>query len=169
MKKNLTIAINAALLAGDEILKVYNTDDFKIKLKSDNSPLTIADQKAHKIIVEHLLKTNIPILSEEGKNIPYRERSNWDFYWLVDPLDGTKEFIKRNGEFTVNIALIEKNIPTAGFVYIPVKRVLYFAIKGDGAYKQSSDGVSKQIKVSDKSNDENVVIINRRSHNSDKD
>jgi 3'(2'), 5'-bisphosphate nucleotidase len=124
MKTKLAIAINAALAAGKNILEVYNTDDFEIKLKSDDSPLTLADQKAHNIIVENLLKTNIPILSEEGINIPYNERSNWEFYWLVDPLDGTKEFIKRNGEFTVNIALIEKDTPVLGVIYVPVTNII---------------------------------------------
>ena len=135
MKTKLEIAINAAISAGKEIIEVYNTDDFEIKLKSDDSPLTLADQKAHKIIVEHLSKTNIPILSEEGRDIPYQERSNWDYYWLVDPLDGTKEFIKRNGEFTVNIALIEKDTPVMGVIYVPVTKDLYYSTKELGAFK----------------------------------
>ena len=178
MNTNLTIAINAALSAGNEILNVYNTEDFEIELKSDNSPLTIADQKAHKIIVEHLSKTNIPILSEEGKNIPYQERSNWDFYWLVDPLDGTKEFIKRNGEFTVNIALIKKNTPVLGVIYVPVTKDLYFSEKESGAYKAinvdfDSDvsDLNSLIQISFKLplllENDNFTVVGSRSHMND--
>lgn len=147
MKSNLLVAINAALSAGNEILKVYNTEDFEIKIKSDNSPLTIADKKAHKIIVDHLSNSNIPILSEEGKNIMFEERSKWDIYWLVDPLDGTKEFIKRNGEFTVNIALIENNTPILGVIYVPVTKDLYFSEKQQGAFK--SINIDFETKIQD--------------------
>ncbi len=135
LNKNIELAIKASLIAGNEILKVYNTDDFEIKIKSDNSPLTIADKKAHKVIVDILKDTNIPVLSEEGKNIAYEERSKWDYYWLVDPLDGTKEFIKRNGEFTVNIALIHNKAPVVGVIYVPVTRDLYFSENEIGAFK----------------------------------
>lgn len=135
MNSNLTIAIKAALLAGKEILHVYNSEDFDVKIKSDNSPLTIADKRAHKIIEDNLLKTNIPVLSEEGKNIPFIERAEWEKYWLVDPLDGTKEFIKRNGEFTVNIALIQNGTPILGVIYVPVTKDLYFSNKDLGAFK----------------------------------
>ena len=107
--KNLTkTAIDAARLAGLEILKIYETADFGIEAKADNSPLTLADKSAHLKLVSILEKTEIPILSEEGKSIPFEERSTWEYYWLLDPLDGTKEFIKKNGEFTVNVALIHK-------------------------------------------------------------
>lgn len=135
MTENLLISIKAALKAGEEILKIYNSKDFDIKIKSDNSPLTTADKNAHKIIVENLSKTNIPILSEEGKHILYSERSKWKRYWLVDPMDGTKEFIKRNGEFTVNIALIEKDTPVLGVIYVPVTKDLYFGALNIGSYK----------------------------------
>ena len=125
-KELLNIAINAAIDGGDEIMKVYN-GDFEVFIKEDDSPLTIADQNANKVIVEKLDQTEIPVLSEEGKTIPYNERKNWKRLWIVDPLDGTKEFVKRNGEFTVNIALIEDGIPVMGVIYVPVKKVLYFA------------------------------------------
>ncbi|MDO8952432.1 MAG: inositol monophosphatase family protein, partial [Draconibacterium sp.] len=105
------VAIKAAIKAGKEILDVYHNSDFGVEFKSDNSPLTIADRRAHNIITEVLKETEIPVLSEEGKTIPYDERKNWKLFWLVDPLDGTKEFVKRNDEFTVNIALIESNSP----------------------------------------------------------
>lgn len=130
-------AIDAALLAGKEILSIYDdpASDFKIEKKADNSPLTIADKKAHETIVEILKKTPFPVLSEEGKHLPYTERCNWETLWIVDPLDGTKEFIKRNGEFTVNIALVCHSVPVMGVIYLPVKQELYFAEEHMGAYK----------------------------------
>lgn len=129
------IAIEASIAAGRTILEVYNSDNFEVQLKSDNSPLTLADQKAHNVIVGFLEKTGIPILSEEGRGIPYEERKNWNQFWLVDPLDGTKEFVKRNGEFTVNIALIENGKPVMGVIYVPVTDVLYVGSLSDGAFK----------------------------------
>ncbi|MGY8847432.1 MAG: 3'(2'),5'-bisphosphate nucleotidase CysQ family protein, partial [Bacteroidia bacterium] len=100
----ITQLLSIARLAGEEILKVYNSDDYGVEHKTDDSPLTKADKAAHNKIMEYLSITGIPTLSEEGADIPYEERKQWNSYWLVDPLDGTKEFIKRNGEFTVNIA-----------------------------------------------------------------
>jgi 3'(2'), 5'-bisphosphate nucleotidase len=122
--------------AGDAIMEIY-TKDFSVEYKEDQSPLTEADQKANEIIVEGLsaLNPNIPILSEEGRDIPYEERKNWEYFWMVDPLDGTKEFIKKNGEFTVNIALIHNGIPVLGVVYAPALDEMYWAKKGDSAYK----------------------------------
>src|SRR3990170_4591795 len=105
MEALLFIAIEASLKAGEEILKVYESN-FAVEHKDDTSPLTLADKNAHNIICENLKKTDFPVLSEEGKLIDYAERSRWKYFWMVDPLDGTKEFVKRNGEFTVNIALI---------------------------------------------------------------
>ena len=132
---DLIIAINAALHAGKKILEIYNSKNFKIQYKSDNSPLTIADIESNKIITGYLNKTDIPILSEEGKSISYEERKKWDKLWIVDPLDGTKEFIKRNGEFTVNIALVENQKPVLGVIYAPVLSELYFSSKELGARK----------------------------------
>ncbi len=131
----LITAINATLQAAQAICKVYNSEDFHIKIKSDNSPLTDADKQSHQIITKALKKTGLPILSEEGKHLDYSIRKNWEKFWLVDPLDGTKEFIKRNGEFTVNIALIHNKLPVLGVIYIPVKKILYFASKDLGSYK----------------------------------
>ena len=132
-------AIDAALCAGKDILSIYNdpTSDFQIEKKADNSPLTIADKKAHAAIAGYLQKTPYPLLSEEGKHLPYTERCAWTTLWIVDPLDGTKEFIKRNGEFTVNIALVQNAVPVMGVIYVPVKKELYFAVEGTGAYKCS--------------------------------
>ncbi len=129
------IAIKASLIAGKEIIEVYKSSDFKITSKSDDTPLTLADRKAHDVIIGMLAETNLPVLSEEGAEIPYAVRKEWTYFWLVDPLDGTKEFINRNGEFTVNIALIYKNSPILGVIYVPITRDLYFGNKEIGAFK----------------------------------
>ena len=126
---------NAAVKAGAAIMKVYkNSDDYDIGIKSDKSPITIADRLAHNAIKEALGATRIPILSEEGREMLYDERRNWDLFWLVDPLDGTVEFIKGNNEFTVNIALMENNICVASVVYVPYLEKIYIADRGAGSY-----------------------------------
>lgn len=135
LKHLLYIAINAAIRAGALIMKVYNSDDFQVNLKSDATPLTLADRLANEEIVNTLMKTRIPVLSEEGRNLLYEERKGWEYFWLVDPLDGTKEFIKRNGEFTVNIALVFQGYPIMGVIYVPVLNQLYFSLKGVGSFK----------------------------------
>jgi 3'(2'), 5'-bisphosphate nucleotidase len=124
------------LEAGKEILEVY-AQDFNVEVKKDDSPLTQADKRAHESIMKGLdaIDPTIPVLSEEGREIPYSERCEWNQFWLVDPLDGTKEFIKKNGEFTVNIALIEGKYPTIGIIYAPELDVFYFGCVGEGAYK----------------------------------
>ena len=126
--------IIAAVLAGKEILEVYDTN-FDVEYKEDKSPLTLADKKASAKIVHELQRFQIPVLSEEGEEIPFETRRQWEKLWIVDPLDGTKEFVKRNGEFTVNIALVEDHLPTLGVIYSPVFKDLYFAAKGIGAFK----------------------------------
>ena len=135
-KVSLLDLFNISLEAGSEIMDVY-AQDFEVEVKSDESPLTQADKRAHEAIMKglHAIDTSIPVLSEEGRAIPYSERRNWSKFWLVDPLDGTKEFIKKNGEFTVNIALIEDQYPSAGIIYAPALDTCYFGIVGDGAYK----------------------------------
>ena len=130
-------AIDAAIDGGKEILKVYESE-FAVETKEDRSPLTLADKNAHLAIVAKLEGLGLPILSEEGKSMEYDERKDWDYFWMVDPLDGTKEFIKRNGEFTVNIALIHEGRPIAGVIYVPVTSTLYFAIETLGAWKINS-------------------------------
>lgn len=120
--------------AGEEIMEVYENANFDeiVDFKADDSPLTIADTKSHDIIEARLPEVlDIPILSEEGRNIPFSERKDWESLWLVDPLDGTKEFIKKNGEFTINIALIHQNRSVAGFIYAPAKKLAYFAANGE--------------------------------------
>lgn len=144
-------AIRAAITAGDQIMKVYGSADFDITKKADQSPLTLADRAAHETIVSHLESTGIPILSEEGRDIPYAERKDWKLFWLVDPLDGTKEFIKRNGEFTVNIALIERKSPLFGVVYAPAIDELYFGSIDEGAWlahRPEGDFTIQQLKSS---------------------
>jgi 3'(2'), 5'-bisphosphate nucleotidase len=135
MQKNLEIAITAALEAGIEIMKIYETEDFSVEFKKDDSPLTKADIASNECIMKYLEKTGIPVLSEEGKEIPYEERKNWNQLWIVDPIDGTKEFIKRNGDFTVNIALIENHIPVLGVIYVPALKELYFSSRESGSFK----------------------------------
>lgn len=134
---NCEIAIAAALEAGKEIMRIYDdpSQDFGIERKADNSPLTLADKAAHNCIVRHLEPTGIPILSEEGSHLPYEERKAWKRLWIVDPLDGTKEFIKKNGEFTVNIALVEDGNPILGVIYVPATSTLYAGIVGEKAWK----------------------------------
>jgi 3'(2'), 5'-bisphosphate nucleotidase len=127
--------MTSALAAGKAILEVYDAADMGVEKKADDSPLTLADRRAHDIILADISDFGIPVLSEEGRNIPFGERSQWPRMWIVDPLDGTKEFIKRNGEFTVNIALAEAGSPTMGVVYVPVADTLYFADLELGAFR----------------------------------
>jgi len=138
MKQLLETAIKASLEAGERIMEIYENEDFEVDFKGDDSPLTKADLAAHDIIMSLLKDTEIPVLSEEGKHLPYEERKTWNRLWIVDPIDGTKEFIKRNGEFTVNIALVEDQKPVLGVIYVPALNELYFAEKGMGSYKVSN-------------------------------
>ncbi len=138
---NLTIlveeVIKISIKAGIEILKIYNAQNFEVQYKSDNSPLTIADEISNKIITEALSKLTpqIPIISEEGIDIPFSERQHFEYFWLVDPLDGTKEFVSRTNDFAVNIALVHHNRPILGVVYVPCTEGVYFAVKNEGAFK----------------------------------
>ncbi len=139
-----------------------------MEYKSDNSPLTLADKNAHGIISKGLgnLYPHLPLLSEEGSQIPFETRETWDYFWLVDPLDGTKEFVKKNGEFTVNIALIHDNKPVLGVVYAPVKSLLFYAKAGEGAYFKEGDLVERQIKGSHPPAESPFIVIGSRSHGS---
>ena len=168
----LKIAIEAAFEASKEILKIYNFDNFEVQLKSDNSPLTKADLVSHQVIESHLSQTSIPILSEEGKDISYNERKGWSQLWIVDPIDGTKEFVKRNGEFTVNIALIKNQRPILGVVYAPVLNELYFSTEEKGAFKASVDLskyeidniINSSLKLPITREDMTYTIVASRSH-----
>lgn len=140
MKECLICAIRAAVSAGNKISVIYNDPaaDFRIEKKADDSPLTIADKAAHAEIVSRLEEMPYPVLSEEGCITSYAERKAWPTLWIVDPLDGTKEFIRRNGEFTVNIALVRNGVPVLGVIYVPEKRRLYFGAEGYGAFRVDS-------------------------------
>ncbi len=172
----LQTSIAAALKAGEEIIDVYNNEDFGVEMKSDNSPLTNADKRAHAVIIKALEKTGYPVLSEEGKNIDFEERKQWETFWMVDPLDGTKEFVKRNDEFTVNIALITQNTPVLGVIYVPVLSELYFASETTGAKKikipASEAGLAKNMdalvsnakSLSCKNTGKDIMVVASRSH-----
>jgi 3'(2'), 5'-bisphosphate nucleotidase len=172
----LLLAIQSSFIAGQSILKVYGENRLIVRIKKDFSPLTIADQAAHDVLMKLLEKTQIPVISEEGMQFDYSVRSNWELFWLVDPLDGTKEFLRRNGEFTVNIALIKNNLPQIGVVYAPVTGSLYFGSPGLGAYLFSTNAfkneipldLSQLIQLSEKmpfrKNKINFTIIASRSH-----
>ncbi len=126
---------NAAVRAGAVIMKIYkNFDDYDISIKNDHTPITLADRMAHRTIREYLGPTRIPVLSEEGREMRYDERRNWELYWLVDPLDGTVEFIKGNNEFTVNIALMENNVCMGAVIYVPYFEKMYLAGRGSGSF-----------------------------------
>jgi 3'(2'), 5'-bisphosphate nucleotidase len=172
MQEKLIIAIKAALEAGISILKIYHSGEFDVSLKGDDSPLTKADVASHNVIVSYLEQTGIPILSEEGKTIPYQERKDWNQLWIVDPIDGTKEFIKRNGEFTVNIALIEDQKTLIGVIFVPVTGELYFSSKELGAFKVLVDLdhfdikslISKANRLPLTRKDSTFTVVASRSH-----
>lgn len=154
--------------ASKKILEVYESEDFGVEDKSDNSPLTRADLASHHAICDGLSKLtpDIPVFSEESAKLPFAQRSKWDRYWLVDPLDGTKEFIKRNGEFTVNIALIEGHTAVLGVVHIPVTDTVYYAAKGVGAFKAVGSESSVALRTR-RLNPERIVAVGSRSHGGD--
>ncbi len=147
----LMTSIHAALEAGDAILQVYHSSDFNVERKADSSPLTLADRRSHEVIVDGLAGFDIPILSEEGQTIAYEDRKVWQTFFLIDPLDGTKEFIKRNGEFTVNIAIISKHRPMAGVVFVPDQNILYFAADDIGSFRADADQIVDRINLNSES------------------
>jgi 3'(2'), 5'-bisphosphate nucleotidase len=168
----LTTAITAALQAGKAILEIYHSGEFDVEIKGDNSPLTKADTASHNVIMSFLSKTAIPVLSEEGRDISYQERKDWKQLWIVDPIDGTKEFIKRNGEFTVNIALIENQKSLIGVIFVPVTGILYFSSKAMGAFKTKVDLnnynidtiLEKSQKLPLQREDKTFTVVASRSH-----
>lgn len=159
--------VEIARVAGSRILDVYNTE-YSIEEKDDKSPLTDADLAAHNEIVRQLsaLTPDIPILSEESAKLPFEVRQSWDTYWLVDPLDGTREFIKRNGEFTVNIALIQNHKSIIGVIHVPVLDVDYFGWKEGGSFKIENRGETTPISVRKQAGDK-LVVAGSRSHGSE--
>lgn len=160
--------LSIAHQAGEKILEIYN-DDYTVEHKEDQTPLTTADLAAHHIIVDQLtaLTPDIPVLSEESEKVPFSERQSWTRYWLVDPLDGTREFIKRNGEFTVNIALIEHHISILGVIYVPVTDTHYYAFNQGGAFKFTGAQSPHAIKVRSL-NKNKMTVAGSRSHASEK-
>lgn len=171
LKDFFLIAINASIKGGQAIMEVYSSH-FEVEHKEDDTPLTLADKNCNTVIENLLQQTGVPILSEEGADIPYLERRDWEYFWLVDPLDGTKEFVKRNGEFTVNIAMIYNGKPIIGVIYVPVKKELYFAMEGIGSFKIVVNSLvknlndlvndSEKLPVDYKRN--NYIIVGSRSH-----
>ena len=166
VKKLIDKAISASLEAGGAIMEVYGSGDFEVEKKADNSPLTLADRKSQEVIARILNDTGIPVLSEEGKHLPYNERKKWEWLWIVDPLDGTKEFIKRNGEFTVNIALIHNCRTVAGVIYVPVKNELYFSDGEASYYSKIINGTLGDLKKLPLNNEQKnkLVVVASRSH-----
>lgn len=166
----LTAALELARRAGDAILSIYHTADFGVDMKSDNSPLTKADLAAHAILAPGLeaLIDGVPVLSEEGNLPDWNTRQQWQRYWIIDPLDGTKEFIKRNGEFTVNIALIENGEPVLGVVHVPVQDISYTGIKGGGAFKyHNGEKTAIQTRSIASLNGAPLAVVASRSHGAD--
>ena len=173
MNPNLKIAIQAALEGGAEIMKIYQ-NDFDVKYKNDNSPLTLADQKCNDVINSYLIDTEYPIISEENKQNTFDERKQWESCWIVDPLDGTKEFVKRNGEFTVNIALVKNGKPLLGVIYVPDTKILYYAdvqkgvtyrsvLKSHDENLKDLSSKAKLIRPSTQSKDK-IKVVGSRSH-----
>ncbi|WP_268225675.1 3'(2'),5'-bisphosphate nucleotidase CysQ [Sinomicrobium oceani] len=172
LNKLLEVAIKASLSAGEKIMQIYETGDFEVDYKSDDSPLTKADIASHNEIMRFLQETDIPVLSEEGKELPYEERKLWETLWIVDPIDGTKEFIKKNGEFTVNIALVREQSPVLGVIYVPALNELYFSTIEIGAYKCTDlsgyetleDWKSASAKLPVERNGRIYTVVASRSH-----
>lgn len=168
----LKIAVEAALSAGQSIMDIYESGDWDVTAKIDQSPLTRADTTSHEVIMSFLETTGIPVLSEEGKTRPFEERAPWKELWIVDPIDGTKEFIKRNGEFTVNIAFVREGLPVMGVIFVPVLGELYFASSELGAYKTTDVGTDwdfercerEAIKLPVLMADRPYTVVASRSH-----
>ncbi|MCW4469557.1 3'(2'),5'-bisphosphate nucleotidase CysQ [Flavobacterium sp. MFBS3-15] len=172
MNQNYKTAIKASIEAGEAIMQIY-VKDFAVDYKQDESPLTDADKAANEVIMEHLMPIGIPVISEENKQLPYEERKGWTSCWIVDPLDGTKEFIKKNGEFTVNIALVTNGVPQFGVIYVPAVNMVYYADAATGtAYraevKDTSADVEEVLKnavaIGPARDDKAMRVVGSRSH-----
>ncbi len=173
-KEHIVLACKASIEAGQDIMHVYENESFDVDFKSDDSPLTKADLKSHERIMSFLNQTDFPVLSEEGAHAGFEERKDWPQLWIVDPLDGTKEFIKRNGEFTVNIAFIENNAPVFGVIYVPAQEILYFGGQNLKSYKlanvlnHSFNSLDELISLSESLNGNTLpeahTIVASRSH-----
>jgi len=157
--------LNLLRQAGKAILEIYQ-HDFKVELKSDFTPVTLADRNSNDILVQGLYTSfsDIPIITEENDQVPYEQRKDWPYFWLVDPLDGTKEFIKRNGEFAINLALIEGIKPVLGIIYIPVMDISYYGIKGQGCFKVTGNQDPAVLKPGTQNTKDKVIVVGSRSH-----
>ncbi len=153
----LRVAGYAALKAGKAIMEVYRSGAFGAAMKTEQSPVTRADRNANDILTEQLGKTNLPVISEEGFPVEYSKRKSWEYFWLIDPLDGTKEFITQNGEFTVNIALINRETPAAGVIYVPNTGVLYTGSRETGVYKMEKDQLTQFPPLTERNRLENLM------------
>ncbi|WP_018616430.1 3'(2'),5'-bisphosphate nucleotidase CysQ [Segetibacter koreensis] len=166
----LDVAQLAALEAGKVIMDVYLSETFLAELKPDETPITIADKRSHSTIHKHLSKTNLPVFSEEGVSIDFDERKNWEHFWLIDPLDGTKEFINKNGEFTINIALVRNNKPIAGVIYVSCMDILYVGSNETGVFKKEKGKqiefkpLSERKKFDELLRKEHLTAVASRSH-----
>ncbi len=166
---DIEVLLDISIKAGDAIMEIY-ARDFAVEIKDDKSPLTEADKKSNAVILEGLKKhyPAIPFISEETKLTPYTERKNWNRFWLIDPIDGTKEFIKKNGEFTVNIALIEDGVPVIGVVHVPAQKKTYYGVKGEGSFKIETENTKREIRnETHYTSKQKVVVVASRSHLSD--
>lgn len=163
--KQLQKIISVLFLANKKIISVYQDKDLDVKIKDNNTPLTLADTLSHELIYEEFSKIfkGIPILSEESKIVSYQERKSWEFFWLVDPLDGTKEFIEKNGQFCVNIALIKKDKPVAGFISVPVEGLIYYAVEGLGAFIINKYNLKHKLRTRAFTGNK-TFVIRSRSH-----
>lgn len=166
----LELAEIAVLTAGKAVMKIYRSGEFHTEMKPGESPLTLADKHSHCIITDHLGKTNLPVLSEEGIQIDFSKRRSWKYFWLIDPLDGTKEFINKNGEFTINIALVHGSRPVGGVIYVPCKDLMYTGSQETGAYRKEN-GIPVQIpplrnrvQFSELVQKKHLNIVTSRSH-----
>ncbi len=166
MQAILEVITTIARSAGKEILEVYQEAAVEVEKKSDDSPITVADRRSHQLILHQLQAhfPDIPVISEEAPAIPYEQRQQWSFFWLVDPLDGTKEFINRNGEFTVNIALLHQAIPVAGVVYAPALQTMYWGAQGYGAWKQQGGQIVNLLRQTPEEHHDGLIAVGSRSH-----
>ena len=168
----IQIAQKAAIDAGNSIMEIYDSGKFETEIKDNTSPVTRADKRAHEIITNCLNQTGLPILSEEGMKVNFIERKSWEYFWLVDPLDGTKEFIHKNGEFTVNIALMKLNVPVAGVIYRPCTDALYTGSSEKGIYKKEGQKTIEILPLKKRKTfnellaKEGVRVVASRSHTS---
>lgn len=166
----LEVAESAAREAGKVVMEEYQSADFSTAMKSDQFPVTMADRRAHAIITERLGETNLPVLSEEGVLIEFEERKNWDYFWLIDPLDGTREFLDKNGEFTVNIALVKQSLPVGGVIYVPCANTLYKGSRQTGISKNEKGKLVEFLPLAERTRfpdlvqREKVRIVASRSH-----